>query len=352
MKKIKLYACYKLCNSIASFFSIFCLSELQSEYEFIWDCKEPDYLIATEHIYYDPKCKKEFKKLYTKAKITIFWAGECIFPDMNMFDYAVCWDTSFSLNDRICRITPEIFNIFKTNYHTIETLDEAKNLLKEKNGFCNFIYSNPNAHPMRDRIFKRLSQYKKVDSLGKHLNNVSIMGGTGLSGHEKETTFLKEKYKFSIAAENAICRGYTSEKLMTSLQAHTVPIYWGNPDVENEYNEKAFINANKYKSLDDLADYIKKIDQSEELWCEYICQPMHTEQQKKDISERIKKYKDFFRYIFKQSTDNAKRKPEGYHPGKYRKYFFLPSAMWSLTFQEWKRNIYNYIIRLYTGIQR
>lgn len=347
MKKIKLYVCDRLCNNIDSFLKRFCLAELKSEYELIWDCKEPDYLLATEHIYYYPKCMNEFKKLYSKTKITIFWAGECIFPDMNMFDYAICWDTSLSLGDRICRITPEIFNVFKTNYHTIETLDEAKNLLKEKKKFCNFIYSNPDAHPMRDTIFERLSQYKKVDSLGKHLNNVSRMGGTGFSGHEQETTFLKEKYRFSIAVENAIYRGYTSEKLMTSLQAHTVPIYWGNPDVESEYNEKAFINANKFKTLDDLVDYIKRIDQSEEFWCEFICEPMQTEQQKKNTTERIKKYKDFFRHIFEQTLEEAKRKPEGYHPSKYRKFFFLPNNMWILSIQECKRNIKNYLKKIY-----
>ena len=347
MKTIKVFVCDKFCDSIDSFYSRFCLSELKSEYEFIWDCKNPDYLIATEHIYYEPKCMSKFKSLYNNAEVTIFWAGECIFPDMNVFDYAICWDNSLALGDRICRITPEIFNDFKTDYCAIKSLDEAKNLLKKKREFCNFIYSNPDAHPMRDNIFKKLSEYRHVDSLGKHLHNVSSIKATGFKGHEHETTILKENYKFSIVAENAIYRGYTSEKLLTSLQAHTIPIYWGNPDIDSEYNEKALINVHKFNTLDNLVDYIKKIDQSEELWCKYICEPMYTNKQKKDLSERVKKYKNFFRFIFEQSVDDAKRKPEGYHPSKYRKKFFLPSAMWILPLQELKRNIKNYMTRLF-----
>lgn len=95
MKKIRIYVCDKICNGTDSFYERFCLSELKSEYEIIWDDKEPDYLIATEHIYYFPKCMRMFKKLYRKAKIALFWAGECLFPDMNIFDYAICWDSCF-----------------------------------------------------------------------------------------------------------------------------------------------------------------------------------------------------------------------------------------------------------------
>ena len=48
----------------------------------------------------------------------------------------------------------------------------------------------------------------------------------------------KSYYKFTIAAENAAFPGYTSEKLMTSFQAHSIPIYWGNRDVVDEFNPR------------------------------------------------------------------------------------------------------------------
>lgn len=48
---------------------------------------------------------------------------------------------------------------------------------------------------MRDKLFYNLSEYKRVDSLGKHLNNVNTKG-TGYLGHHKDCVTLKEPYKF------------------------------------------------------------------------------------------------------------------------------------------------------------
>ena len=45
---------------------------------------------------------------------------------------------------------------------------------------------------------------------------------------------MKKPYKFSIAFENAWYPGYTSEKIVTSMLAGTIPIYWGNPDISRE----------------------------------------------------------------------------------------------------------------------
>ena len=38
----------------------------------------------------------------------------------------------------------------------------SSDLLKEKTGFCSFIFSNNGAHPMRELFFKKLSKYKKL----------------------------------------------------------------------------------------------------------------------------------------------------------------------------------------------
>ena len=132
----------------------------------------------------------------------------------------------------------------------------------------------------------------------------------------------KSYYKFTIAAENAAFPGYTSEKLMTSFQAHSIPIYWGNRDVVDEFNPRAFINANQYASFDEVIDLVKKIDQDDDLWLEMIAQPWQTAEQKKRELDNIERYKLFTNFIFLQDFTDAFRATRGTQVDAYVKHFF------------------------------
>jgi len=323
LKTIELYSLHPGIKSLKDCIKYYRLEKLQTKYTFLWNPKSPKYLLVSEQIFYEQKYKNLLRKFYSMDIITIFWAGECIEPDMNIFDYAVCWDDNLHLDDRIARVPPvkEMFHLFvlekgKNNV----TPKDAHKLLQSKDRFCNFIYSNPNAHPMRDRLFYLLSTYKKVDSLGKHLNNAS-RPGTGYAGHRKETTLLKTNYKFSIAAENAAYAGYTSEKILTAFQAHTVPIYWGNPNVEKEYNKKAFINVQNFPTPEELLNEIRRIDESDELWCQMVSEPWETPEQEAKHDRQMEEYLSFIDHIFNQEFSQAHRVPVGFHPDKYKTCF-------------------------------
>ena len=130
--------------------------------------------------------------------IRIFWCGEAVYPDLNLFDYAVCFDDF--CGDRTMSRTyyflEEIADI-----DSIKNNINFKKILEQKTKFCNFIYSNPDAHPMRDKIFYTLSKYKKVDSLGVHLKNVDIETSRYLENWREISVDMKKPYKFSIAAK-------------------------------------------------------------------------------------------------------------------------------------------------------
>ena len=79
--------------------------------------------------------------------------------------------------------------------------------------------------------------------------------------------------------ENAQYKGYNTEKILTSFRAHTIPIYWGDPGIENIYNPKAFINCNKYSSIDEILNIIKEIDNDDEKYIEMVTQPWQTPEQ-------------------------------------------------------------------------
>lgn len=291
---------------------------IEGEFDLTWDAESPELLFASEWIYFKKEYFELFKTLTATAKIRVFFAGEAMSPDWNLFDYAIGYDNHLQNGDRFIRhMSPyDFFNRFvTTRENTITTKAQAKQELSRKEGFCNFLYSNAFAHPMRDKLFYAISEYKRVDSLGKHLNNVDVEG-TGFEGHSMECVQLKSRYKFSIASENASYAGYTSEKLLTSLEAHTVPIYFGNPDISEDINPKAFINANDFSSLDELVAYIQKVDEDDELWCQYVSQPWMTEVQVEHHKKRTDVYNSLISSIL--MGGGKSRLPEGTHVANYR----------------------------------
>jgi hypothetical protein len=178
--------------------------------------------------------------------------------------------------------------------------------MNTKQEFCNFIYSNPNAHPIRDEFFHLLSKYKKVHSAGRHLTNVDRTALKGSDWTETKIAFQK-KYKFSIAFENASVNGYITARLMHAFLADSIPIYWGNPLISQEFNSKAFINVHDYDNIDQVIDEIIRLDNDDDEYLKVLNQPVFNE-------GNIPEYYDqdyllaFFENIFNQSLEKAQRR--------------------------------------------
>ncbi|MBR0150930.1 MAG: hypothetical protein IJP89_06180 [Synergistaceae bacterium] len=147
----------------------------------------------------------------------------------------------------------------------------ARKILESCAGFCNFIYSHPSDY--RDKFFHLLTQYKHVDSLGSHLPNTDAKPSRDSEDWYGLSIKMKEGYKFSIAMENASCPGYTTEKIISSLQAHTVPIYWGTPRVSDYINPAAFINCNDFGTMEEVAERVREIDSDNDKWIDMVTQP-------------------------------------------------------------------------------
>jgi len=324
MKKISIFMLHPYAKDVNSTLKYLQLEELKDDYQFVWDPVTPDYLIISELIYNSNKIKKQFARLFNSVKIIIFFSREAVSPDFNLCDYAISFDSFLNNGDRYVQL-PGPFDLYpafvKNSTNNIVSKGDWESELSKKKRFCNFLYSNSNAHPNRDRLFYILSKYKRVDSLGKHLNNVDSKG-TGYQGHEMDCVSIKSPYKFSIAAENAVFDGYTSEKILTSLSAHTVPIYFGDPRIEDIINPDCFINANKLTDIGDVVNLVKQIDGNDELWKSMIQAPWQTNEQIARCAERKKEYFKFFINIFNQPLNEAVRKPEGCFPDMYRYQFF------------------------------
>ena len=134
-----------------------------------------------------------------------------------------------------------------------------------KSKFCAFIFNNPT--PKRINTYNQFEQqYKKVDGYGVPFNN-------WFYGERKKYDILKD-YKFSICFENGLYPGYYTEKLFHAKTAGTVPIYHADKNAGYDFNENSFINLNNFKSTHDLIEYVKKVDLDDDLYHQYLSEPL------------------------------------------------------------------------------
>ncbi len=138
----------------------------------------------------------------------------------------------------------------------------------DKSSFCNFLFANTSGE--RINILNTIEQYKPVVCAGSLRNNAPKIGGRG---DQKEKIDFISHFKFTIAAENSQSDGYTTEKLIHPFSVRSIPIYWGASRVTEEFNEKAFINANKLFGQD-LLDRVIELDQDDWLYLSMVNEPV------------------------------------------------------------------------------
>ncbi|MDO4291751.1 MAG: glycosyltransferase family 10 [Eubacteriales bacterium] len=247
---------------------------------------DPDFLFYSafghEHLKYD--C------------VRIFWTGENIQPDFNICDYAIGFGR-MTFEDRYRRIP--LYYFYEEDYKkAIEKHEFQEAELAKKNRFCNFIYSNGMASPEREQFFRLLSRYKRVDSGGGFLNNI---GGPVSNKYE-----FQQHYKFSIAFENSSMSGYATEKILQAFAAKTIPIYWGDPKIGEDFNERAFINCHNYKSFEEVVEAVKEIDRNDDLFLSYLREPIGTKERFPD--NPLLSYEEFVKSICQQTPAEAMRR--------------------------------------------
>lgn len=208
-----------------------------------------------------------YSNTYLNYKCTrIFFTGENIRPDFLACDFAF----SFDFNSRENHFRLPLYSLYIDHHNmlgqlqTISTRDEARRIWSSKTKFCCMVVSNPYSSK-RLEFFKELSKIKQVDSGGSVMNNV---GGKVAD----KTAFIKD-YKFVISFENSQYEGYTTEKILEPIYVDSIPIYWGNPLVDKDFNDKRFLDYTKFESEKELIDKLLEIDQNDELAIDMLVQP-------------------------------------------------------------------------------
>ena len=222
---------------------------LLSNYYIIEISNNPNFLFYSSyglnHLQYD--CYK------------IFYSGENEYLDYNSFDFSFSFQYNF--DKRNYRLPNWVFYDDPVKLCTYKDVDT---IISSKINFCNFIVSNPHSKK-RINFFKKLNEYKKVDSAGMVLNNI---GGPILNKRQ----FLNS-YKFTIAFENSSALGYSTEKIIEPMLENSIPIYWGDPRISNDFNTKSFINYFDYANEDNLIDDIIDIDNNLNKYIKILNEP-------------------------------------------------------------------------------
>lgn len=200
--------------------------------------------------------------------IRIFYTGENLIPNFNYCDYAIGFHR-LTFANRYFRFplwaldSQGIQSALNQNF--FKTEEEALN-----RGFCACVIGNSQqTDGARLAFFNCLNQYKKISSGGRWNNNVG--------GPVANKVDFQSHYKFSMAFENTQAEGYTTEKILDAYAGHSVPIYYGDPTVIQDFNPDSFINAHDFDSWDSLVNYIQKIDTDDRLYLKMLKAPVFQE---------------------------------------------------------------------------
>ncbi|WP_243349659.1 glycosyltransferase family 10 domain-containing protein [Parabacteroides sp. FAFU027] len=225
---------------------------LAQRYKVIIDNVNPEYLFfscyGSRHFDYN-------------SSIKVYYTGENIVPDFNICDYALGFHF-IEFEDRYMRLP--LYAIREEFRNLDSKFFDSEQWLNKK--FCNFIYSNSvNADPIRLRFLNRLNSYKHVDCGGELNNNLGYRVANKLH-------FISN-YKFTIAFENSSVSGYTTEKLVEPMSAQSIPIYWGNPKVDFDFNTDSLVWIRSEDDIERAVEEIIYLDNNVDAYRDKFLQP-------------------------------------------------------------------------------
>lgn len=151
----------------------------------------------------------------------------------------------------------------------------------EKTNDALVYWSSSRCLPHRDKLAKDFLSLVPHHSFGKCLNNVGgpdmalsmypvcSNSGNGSPHWWDHLHCAMSQYKFVLAIENTKTESYVTEKLFYALEAGSVPIYFGAPNVWDFIPPNSVIDASKFSSLKELASYVKALANDPVAYAEY-----------------------------------------------------------------------------------
>lgn len=295
--------------------------QILEKHYLIEESDDPDFIICS--VFGEPY---EFCQ-YPQPRI--MFSGENYIPDMNLVDYAIA-PYPLRFLDRYCYFPVCVDNMG----HCIELQNKdraySKDILNDKRYFANFIASHESEHGVRGDFFKKLCEYKRVESPGSYLHNMTEP--ISLSHLDGSKIAFQRQCKFTLCFESTKHEGFVTEKITDAFYSDTIPVYYGSSTAKEIFNPKAFIDCSDYPTFDAVIDRIKELDQDDEKYLEMLRQPIFNQA---DFPEKLlSNLEQFLLSIFEQSPEEAYRRSRVFWGKKYNDHLCQVSQTRWLTKQE------------------
>lgn len=293
---------------------------------------DPDYLIC------DISCENPYEFCGT-PQVRIMYSGENFIPDFNLIDYVIS-PYPISFGDRSFHLPACVW----PRSHWMELAKKDRNysleFVREKEYFANFITSHESEYNLRGDFFKKLCEYKRVESAGSYLNNMP--NGETVNWLDDSKAKLQRKCKFTLCFESTLHYGFVTEKLMDAFYTDTIPIYYGSATAAEIFNKDAFINVADYASFEEAIEKIVELDQDEEKYLEMLRQPILVDP---EYPEKLEKALGaFVCHIVEQPLEKAYRRSRVYSPRDYDNYLARAVDSESLTMGNLVKRIFKKIV--------
>ena len=165
------------------------------------------------------------------------------------------WSMSYSMDSDVVRN----YGYMKTR----ESLPERNysEIYRQKTKFAAWIVSNCWTFSKRDIFVQRLQE---------HGVPVDVYGYCGKRRISDVTDMINKDYKFILSFENSFCTDYISEKFFKYYSLDTLLVVRGGADYNKLLPKESYINTADFDTFKELADYLKKVNSSEELYIEHM----------------------------------------------------------------------------------
>ena len=176
----------------------------------------------------------------------VFYTGEAVQPDLARFDWSISFAEGSARNLYLPGWVRHLNRMGITPYSLLRAARSPFEAMTEREP-CAYLFRH--RVPWRERFFDLLAQRVDIVSPGESRNNHPAIGRRWMD----KLAFLR-RFRLNLAFENDCCPGYITEKLVHAFTAGCVPIYRGDPLVEETFSPTAFVHVR------DDADYGSAVD--------------------------------------------------------------------------------------------
>lgn len=174
--------------------------------------------------------------------------------------------------------------IFDEPFSWLTRTKNVDEMFAQYKKFCSVVQASEN--PDRGRLFDVLEKYKPIKSSGPWRPTVAehekpikypylrreYFGRIDGLTYRSKIEFFKE-CKFNIAFQYTNTPKLTQEKIIHAFAANTIPLFYGNNCITDDFNPDSFVNCHEFQTFEDVGEFVKSLDTNDAKCKKMLAQP-------------------------------------------------------------------------------